>query len=438
MGKKWMRLDNAALIFPAIRQRRWVNVFRVSATLTEPVDPAILQQAVTELMPRFPSMYVRLRTGVFWYYLEELPQPPKVREDYAYPLTLMHERELRSCCLRVMYFQNRIAVEFFHSLTDGNGGMVYLKTLTARYLELKQGISIPAEAGVLDWRAQPSPEELEDSFVRHSNGVVLNDREPDALRLRGTYAQGFLTLTTGILPTQVLLETAHRYGATVTVFLAAVLAETIQSWQAERCPERRRRKPVQITVPINLRRLYGSRTLRNFVLTLNPGIDPRMGDYSLEELCRRIAAQLAAEGTPQQMAGRIAANVNPQQIPFIKLVPLPIKNLVMRGVYAKRGESKGCINLSNLGQVKLPEAMVPWVKRMEFIIGTQRSYPNNCSVASLGGETYVNMIRNIQESELERRFFSRLVELGVPVSIECNQINEKGNRNAKCKMQNAK
>ena len=420
MSKQWMRLDNAALIFPAIRRRRWVNAFRVSATLTEPVDPAVLQQAVTELMPRFPSMYVRLRTGLFWYYLEELPAPPTVREDYAYPLTLMQEKELHTCCLRVMYFRDRIAVEFFHSLTDGTGGMVYLKTLTARYLSLRYGLEIPAEEGVLDWREAPKAEELEDSFFRHSNGVTLNDHEPNALRLKGTYEPDFLHLTTGVIPTPDLLEAAHRHSATVTVFLAAVMEETILRWQAESCPDRRKRKPVKVTVPINLRRLYGSRTLRNFVLTLNPGVDPRMGDYSLEELCRRMAAQLAAEGTPQQMAGRIAANVNPQQMALIRAVPLPIKNLIMGIIYSRRGESKGCINLSNLGPVHLPAAMEPWVRRMEFIIGTQRSYPNNCSVASFGGETCINMIRNIRESELERRFFSRLVELGVPVLIESN------------------
>lgn len=429
MSRYWMRLDNAALIFPAIRKRRWVNAFRVSATLSEAVDPALLQQAVTELSPRFPSMYVRLRTGVFWYYLEELPAPPTVREDYAYPLTLMQEKELHSCCLRVMYFQNRIAVEFFHSLTDGTGGMIYLKTLTARYLSLKYGLEIPAEAGVLDWKAEPAPEELEDSFLRCSNGVPLNDREPDALRLKGTPEPDFLHLTTGVIPTDALLEAAHRHGATVTVFLAAVMAETILNWQAETCPARGKRRPVKVTVPVNLRRLYGSRTLRNFVLTLNPGVDPRMGDYTLAELCRRMAAQLAAEATPQQMAGRIAANVTPQELPIIRAFPLFLKTPVMRLIYSLRGECKGCINLSNLGAVSLPEAMKPWVRRMEFIIGPQRSYPNNCSVSTLGGETYVNMIRNVRESELERRFFSRLVELGVPVLIESN---------AKSKMQNAK
>lgn len=420
MNKRWMRLDNAALIFPAVRCRRWANAFRVSATLTESVDPAVLQQAVDDLMPRFPSMYVRLRTGVFWYYLEELERPPKPREDFAYPLTLMQDKELHNCCLRILYFRNRIAVEFFHSLTDGNGGMIYLKTLTARYLTLKYGVQIPPEEGILDWQEAPKPEELEDSFVRNTNGVVLNDHEPDALRMRGTREYDFLHLTTGVIPTQALLEAAHRYKSTITVFLAAVLEEAILDYQAARCPNRKKRKPVKVTVPINLRRLYGSKTLRNFVLTLNPGVDPRMGDYSLEELCRIMAAQLAAEGTPQQMAGRIAANVTPQQIFAIRVVPLWLKNIIMGIVYSQRGESKGCINLSNLGRVQLPAPMTPYVRRMEFIIGPQRSYPNNCSVASFGDETYVSIIRNIREPELERRFYSRLVELGVPVLIESN------------------
>jgi len=420
MNKRWMRLDNAALIFPAVRCRHWANAFRVSATLTEPVDPVILQRAVDDLMPRFPSMYVRLRTGVFWYYLEEIEHPPKVREDFAYPLTLMQDKELRVCCLRVMYFRDRIAVECFHSLTDGNGGMIYLKTLTARYLTLKYGVAIPSEEGVLDWQEAPKPEELEDSFVRNTNGVVLNDREPDALRMRGTREYDFLYLTTGVIPTQALLEAAHRYKSTITIFLAAVLEEVILEYQVARCPNRKKRKPVKVTVPINLRRLYGSRTLRNFVLTLNPGVDPRMGDYSLEELCKIMAAQLAAEGTHQQMAGRIAANVTPQQIFAIRAVPLWLKNIIMGIVYSRRGESKGCINLSNLGKVQLPASMTPYVRRMEFIIGPQRTYPNNCSVASFGDETYVNIIRNIREPELERRFYSRLVELGVPVLIESN------------------
>ena len=76
---RWMRLDNAALIFPAIRNSRWVNTFRISAELTDTVDPAVLAQAVKDLKPRFPSFYVRLGTGVFWYYLQQIDEAPAPR-----------------------------------------------------------------------------------------------------------------------------------------------------------------------------------------------------------------------------------------------------------------------------------------------------------------------------------------------------------------------
>ena len=162
----WNRLDNAAKIFPAVKRRDWSNVFRLSATLRQPVDPQRLQEAVALVAPRFPSMFVSLHRGLFWYYLEQLPEPPQVRPDSGCPLIHMTSRELETCALRVLYFQNRIAVEFFHSITDGNGGLVFLKTLTAAYVSLQDGREIQPGAGVLDWRMPPDPAEWEDSFLK--------------------------------------------------------------------------------------------------------------------------------------------------------------------------------------------------------------------------------------------------------------------------------
>ena len=190
--------------------------------------------------------------------------------------------------------------------------------------------------------------------------------------------------------------------------------------QAKQLPKRRQ-KPVKITIPVDLRRIFQSRTLRNFALAVNPGVDPRLGTYTLQELCDAFSHQLAAETTPQRMAGRIAENVEPQRNKLLKAVPVFLKTPVMRAVYNRRGERLGCLNISNLGVQKLPEVMAPFVERMEFIIGVQYSYPNNCSVVSCKGETIINMIRSTESPELERRFFSRLVELGVPVTIETNE-----------------
>ena len=168
MQKYWYRLDTAALIFPATRRRNWANAFRVSACLKEDVDTEILQQAVDGLRQRFPSYYVTLRRGLFWYYLEESSEQVRVQRDYAYPLTFMSSRELKHNCMRILVYKNRIAAEFFHSLTDGRGGSIFLCNLIARYLELKEGITIPCEGLIRDLSETPSPEELEDSFLKNA------------------------------------------------------------------------------------------------------------------------------------------------------------------------------------------------------------------------------------------------------------------------------
>ena len=421
MPKNWYRLDTAALIFPATARRDWSNAFRVSAGLNETVDPELLQRAVNDLRHRFPSYYVALRKGFFWYYLEESDNRVEVRQDFAYPLTFMSSRELKRNCMRVLYYKNRIAVEFFHSLTDGRGGSIFLCNLVARYLELRYGVEIPREGLIRDLNQKPTARELEDSFLKNAAEVAMSRKQETSYRLHGTReARGFRTLTTGVVDTQALLDTAHRYGVTVTALLAAVMVESIIAMQNTERP-RKRQRPVKVTIPVDLRRLYGSETLRNFSLVLDVGTDPRFGEYSLEELCRTIWHQLGACATPQHMAGMIAANVQPQQIVALRLAPVFLKNLVMDTVYRRSGESGGSLNISNITGLTLPEQMRPYVERMEFIIGPQRSYPNNCSVLSYGGRTYINMIRNIRESELERRFFSRLVELGIAVEIESNR-----------------
>lgn len=420
MRKYWFRLDTAALIFPAIMRRNWRNVFRLSVTTKEELDPRLLQQAVNDLMPRFPSLYVRLCAGVFWYYLEQSKRPPQVREDYAYPLSHMRAHELHTCCLRVFYYKNRIAVEFFHALTDGHGGSVYLRSLLARYLYLRFGTRTPPDPEILTVDETPSPDELEDSFLKNSGDYAAGRSEETAYRLSGTPEKGgFRHLITGKIETRRLVDMAHAYDCTVTAFLAAVMARCILDIQSRERPIHRQ-KPVKITLPVDLRKLYGSRTLRNFALTLNIGVHPKWGEYTLQEICSSIRHQLAAEATPQNMRARIAANVLPQRSLPLRLTPRFLKDLVMGFIYWNSGERKGCLNLSNLGVLRLPEALGAHVERFDFIIGVQRSYPNNCSVVSYGGNTYINFIRTIRETELERRFFSTLVELGLPVAVESN------------------
>ncbi len=417
---RWMRLDNAAKIYPAAKRRNWSNVYRQSVTLTEDVDTAVLQSALEVTAKRFPSMAARLRRGAFWYYLQQVPQAPKIRQENSYPLTRMDRPEMRQCAFRVLVYRQRIAVEFFHSLTDGSGALIFLKTLTAEYLEQKYGISVPAEHGVLDRREEPKEEELEDSFPKYAADVCASRKDTSAWHMWGEpQPGGFLHQVCFRVPVQQALEAAHRYQVSMTVFLGAAMMMALQNLQQEKEPPHRR-KPIKLQIPINLRNLFPSRTLRNFAMYTIPELDPRLGRYSFEEICGIIQHKMGLEFTAKHMSTVIATNVRDEQNLAVRLIPLPIKNLVMKAVFDTVGERQSCLSMSNLGVIRLPEVMRPYVRRMDFILGVQAAAPYNCGILSYGDTLYINFIRNIRDAELERHFHAVLRDLGVPVTVESN------------------
>jgi len=222
------------------------------------------------------------------------------------------------------------------------------------------------------------------------------------------------------LPVEKTLALAHQYNATLTVFLTAVMMRAIAALQNEKQPNRRRQKRVKVLIPINLRQLFPSTTLRNFAMYTVPEIDPRLGEYTLEEICRIIQHKMGLEVTPKHMAGVIATNVNDEQNPLVRLIPLPLKNLVMKAIFDSVGEKKSCLTLSNLGRIQLPDVMKPYVRRVDFILGVQAAAPYNCGVVSYEDTIYMNFIRNIRDPELERCFYKECQALGIPVTVESN------------------
>lgn len=419
---RWLKLDNAAKIYPAARRRNWTNVFRLSVTLREPVDVQVLQAALDVTAPRFPSICARLRRGVFWYYLQQVATAPKLSQESSYPLTHMSREELRRCAIRVIAYENRIAVEIFHALTDGNGGLVFLKSLLAEYLQQKYGIAVPAQEGVLDRREEPCEEELEDGFLKHAGSICADRKSKDAWQLHGTPERGdFLNLTCLRMPVAAVSEKAHAYHTSVTAFLGAVMMLSLQQLQQEQVRRRSKRKPIKVLLPINLRKMFGSRTLRNFVLYTTPQIEPALGEYSFEQICRIVHHQLGLDNEPMHMSSMIATNVVSEQIMAVRLMPLFIKNFVMKAVFNAVGERKSCLSLSNLGLVRMPDVMMPYVQRLDFILGVQATAPYNCGVIGFGDTINVNFIRNIRQSMLEKKFYENLRELGIPVTAESNR-----------------
>lgn len=421
-SKRWFRLDNAAKIYPAAKTRNWSNVFRQSATLIEEVDKNVLKSALDIVVKRFPSIATRLQKGVFWYYLQEIDTLPEIKDEYSYPLVYMGNEEMQQCAFRVIVYHNRIAVEFFHSITDGTGAMIFLKNLVAEYLEQKYGLKVPYEYGIVDRTLSPTEEELEDCYLKSASNVPLSRKDTDAWRLYGeSEKDGFLTVICFQLLVKDALEYAHKYQSTLTVFISAVMMKALINLQIEKNPNVKRQKRIKLLIPVNLRQLFPSKTMRNFAMYTVPEIDPRLGEYTIEEICNIVKHKMGAEITTKHMSCVIATNVKDEKNPFLRLVPLPIKNAVMKAVFNSVGERKSCLTLSNIGAVKIPEIMKKYITRFDFILGVQAAAPYNCGMLSYEDTLYINFIRNIKNPDLERHFFAVLKDIGLCPTVESNQ-----------------
>ncbi len=420
--RRWYRLDNAAKIYPAVRTRNWTPMFRIAAALHDEVDEPRLLEALRQVLPRFESFAVRLRTGVFWYYLEPNQAPCRLHAEGAYPCFRLrtYSKENGHYLFRVIPYRNRISLEVFHALSDGGGALIFFKTLLAQYLRLG-GVDVPTDEGVLPLNEPVMTAETEDAYRKYANLAVQDSRkEARAWVMPGTpVPPGTMHVVTGILPLNKALAVARGHKVSLTEYLVSVqLYALLQIFRAE---SPRRMRPVRVSVPVNLRRFYPTNTLRNFSYMVNIGIDPRYGHYTFEEILTLTSHSLRYRLHEKFLNASVASNVASERNPLLRVTPLFLKNLVLRIAYTMLGESRFSSTLTNLGAVALPEAMRPHIRRFDLILGTAQGARSQCAAISYEDALVLTFSRNIQESFLERAFFSFLVKEGIPVQIESNQ-----------------
>ena len=418
----WYRLDLSAIVYPTLQRRDFSSVYRLSVVLKEEIDPAVLQQAVDQVMPRFPTYKAAIRKGVFWRYLEPNNRPgPFVQPDVKNPCQPMHFKGNNRYLVRFYYYGGRIALEAHHSLGDGTGGMCLLMTVTAQYLRLKYQARIRPEGFVLDVEGVPDPEELEDAYMRYANARVCPPRPGEkTYRVRGTMEPFYtLNIVDGIMSVSQVIQVAKRYNATVTEYLNAVLIYALLQKQGQE--KGRRQRPVKIAIPVNLRRFFPSRTLRNFITMIYPGVDPRLGEYTFPEIVEQVHHYMRYYLNEKLLRGDITTNAATQRNPLIRVVPLFIKDFVVRQFYTKVQDKNSSAGLTNMGALQVPASMKPYIERFDIYMGQPFSSRTNCAIISYGDVLTVNFASSIIEADVERYFFRRLVQDGIHVKIESNR-----------------
>ena len=417
--QKLLRLDNASFIYPASLSKKYASLYRMSVTLSEPVDAAVLQQALEATVRRIPTFGYTLTGGALWWYLRQLDQPVRVL-----PAQNLHQFTIAGndgFLFRVSADGCRIVQDIFHVLTDGNGGMTFLLTLTAEYLRLRYGAQPVYGGRILDPTQAAHASELADAFDDFSGKRGALEQNDPAYHLHGR-PLGLRTLRDlrVKMPMQQVHEIAKQRGATVTELLAAAMVYALQ--QTRRNDTRKGSSVLKVNVPVDLRRIFGGCTLRNFSSYVMLGVDVRNGEYDFDQILQVVSAQKRLFSMPSELESKIAKNVELEDNRAIAAIPRFLKKPIIDIINKLKGDRYCTHTLSNIGRIELPESLRPYVRDIDFILGRQRGNSGASACTGYGDTLFLNMSRKIADHSFEDAFLYQLERLGIRTETEESDV----------------
>lgn len=405
----WFPLDDAAKIYPISMDHGSQQVFRLSVYFKEDVVPELLQMALTFTIKRFSSFATTLKKGFFWHYLDMVKRRFSIEEEHDVPCQPIKVSMSGSQSFRLMYYKNRVSAEFFHVLTDGTGAMTFFKSLISEYLRLC-GVKSPL-GDIWNVNDTPAKEEFENAFkkvekAKNSSGFV--DKTAAQMNGRLTRRRPCRILHFKMDANR-LHEVAVAHGATVTAYLLMQMFYACSAATDELTGD------INIQLPINMRKFYPSKTVRNFSMYCGIRIPiEKIGNK--EELLAEIKTQIAEKAEKEKMREMITAAVN--LVSSIRLLPLAIKQPIAKMVYGLLGEKIYTTTFSNIGVVRLPEEMMEHVDSMDFCLGAQVTNRLACAAVTCGNVATFSISKMTADPAFEEKLYQLLTNDGIETEVE--------------------
>ncbi len=419
MSSKWYKIDNAGKIFPTVWSKEERSSFRLSAVLKDEVDESLLKIAVTKALQRFPTFNVKLRRGFFWYYLEANNKEPiiEVDKNIFSKITL---KTLDGYLFKVTYYGRRVAIDIFHAITDGKGGMEFFKCILYYYFELLGGI-FENKGEILTHELEQFYDEKEDSFIRNYNKKdIIKFNEPKVHKIKNVrmYGKGRFGVYHTILSVSQIKEVCRKYDCTVTEYISSCMLQSIYQNEYN---DLTKDEIYTLFVTVNARKYFNSKTLRNFALFIRSSSKFK-DNMEFTDFINESKTFFKRELTKERLQSRIVQNVNIEKNFFVRALPLFLKILVMKIGYKFLADDLDTMNFSNLGVVNCPAGFEKYIERFEFILGASKSLPMGATCISYNDTLVYTASLACLEKNLLKKVLDQFVKDGLECVIEMNDL----------------
>ena len=415
---KYDKLDNTAQLFPVIAREGMSNVYRVSVLLKEEIDGTALQIALEKVLPYFDVFRCTMKNGVFWYYFEENKnEPPKVKEEYTYPCMYINPYSNNNYLFRLTYYKNRINLEVFHALTDGNGALTFLKEITYQYIRIKHS---ELSDKVKNTLASETSLDIEDSYLsNYKKKEKKTYKTAKAVIIKGEKLPiNQFAIIHGTVKIDDIKKVAKSYGVTINQYIVGTYIWAIyKSYLKGRTSE----KPITVAVPVNLRPYFGSDTNKNFFVVITAEFKPEKEEYTYEEIMEITKKSLADQTTKENLEKLFSYNVSNEMNLVLRAVPLFLKKIAIRHVYNASAKAN-TTTVTNLGIIKTSEPYTQYIDRFQATLSMSKGQNVKMTVCSFVDSLTMTFSASVRDHNIQRMFFRKLTEGGIDVTIETNGV----------------
>ena len=418
---EWRKLDNSAKIFPISGGKKYSTVFRFSAVLNEKVNPLVLEKAVKIALEKYRSFKVRMKNGFFWNYLEYNTKDPIIEEEKDYPCKYINPKTNNNYLFKVTYFDVKINIDIFHSLTDGNSGSLFFREIIYSYLEIAHPEDFQEELR----RYRKTEYTIEDSYVKNYDKKAKNNNSSKkAYVLKGKKIKlGAISAIHEIIDLNALKQETKNQNCTITQYITALLIYSI--YNANFLQENKNKiikKPIKICIPVNLKKYFQSETISNFFsyITVEAEID-KLKLYTFEKILEFVKQDFQKKLTEEEIKKTMSSNVKLGINPFIKMIPLILKKPIVKLSYIEIRKYT-TMTFSNIGRIGIIGNYKKYIDDFFMLIAPEPVEKIKCSACSFENHIVVTFTSILDNCDIEKQFYEFLTQKGISVKIESNGV----------------
>lgn len=394
------KIDNTAKAF-TMESKRCINTFRLSVILKENINPKLLKQAIIKSLDMYPSYKVKMKSGFFWNYLKTNQNDLVVEAQKNGNIKTINFGENNNYLFKVTYINNKINLDVCHILTDGVGATIFLKSIIYNYLNLKYELNTDAsELLIYNYSNK-------DQLIENADKSLILKKDKNKTYFIKEKINPFFTKTYHyILNLKGFKEICKKNNVSISEYLSALYIYAMYNTLYDK----KSKKDILLTVPVDLRRRYNVESFSNFFTCMDIKCNLLKNKYMnfkkiLNEIKKEFRDKLNNETIQKYLARDVKLGTN-----FgISMVPLIVKKTFMK-YFGKYVNNSPTTTFSNIGPIKIANQYKKYIDNIVVLVNTGKQQKVKCTVCSYENNLTITINSSLISNKLEKEFYRLLLK----------------------------